>query len=380
MGWKGIEMLDPIINFFERIFHAIGRGIGFLVAGLLFPFMAAGRWYTSRGWIIRTSVGLFLLLLIVGYGHFIWTTQAWSGFNPDFVERYKLGERKVPAGIELPLAAGQTTKTCQRSAIVDVTADLIDQNVNQNAWVSSIPLYKAGLFGMDWDNTPFLDNKASFQRGVNQAIRRTTVELVDILARVRGTSGINPTLQKARSNMQYDESSWYVNFSPLGFRTPSPSVYRLAESELKAFNNELAACTSIFDTRADNLRDFMDRIANDIGTTSDILRRRSDEYNGGWFDTRADDRYWFAYGQLYGYYAILVAARADFSNVIAEKNLGTLWEVMIKQARTTLRIQPAIISNGAEDSWIMPNHLTTMGSHILRVRSNLVEIRSVIDR
>ena len=40
-------------------------------------------------------------------------------------------------------------------------------------------LYKTGLFGVDWDHTPFLDNKASFQRGINQAIRRTTVELVD---------------------------------------------------------------------------------------------------------------------------------------------------------------------------------------------------------
>ncbi len=373
-------MLDPIINFFERIFHAIGRGIGYGVAWLLFPFIAATHWYTSRGWILRGSVGLFLLVLIASYGHFIWTTQVWSGFNPDFVERYKLSERKVPAGAQLPLAAGQTTNTCQRSAIVDVTADLIDQNVNQNGWVSSMPLYKAGLFGMDWDHTPFLDNKASFQRGVNQTIRRTTVELVDILARVRGTSGINPKLQTARSNLQYDETSWYVNLSPFGLRTPTPSVYRLAESQLKEFNNELAACTSIFDTRADNLRDFMDRIASDIGTTSDILKRRSEEYNGGWFDTRADDRYWFAYGQLYGYYAILVAARADFSNVIVEKNLGTLWSEMTKQARSALRIQPAIISNGAEDSWIMPTHLATMGFYILRVRSNLVEIRSVIDR
>ena len=50
----------------------------------------------------------------------------------------------------------------------------------------------------------FLDNKASFQRGVNQAVRRTSVELVDTLARVRGTSGINTNLQDARSNLQFD--------------------------------------------------------------------------------------------------------------------------------------------------------------------------------
>ena len=71
---------------------------------------------------------------------------------------------------------------CVRSAIVDVTADLIDFNVNQNAWISSMLLYKLGLFGLEWDKTPWFDNKAAFQRGVNQAIRRTAVELVDALA------------------------------------------------------------------------------------------------------------------------------------------------------------------------------------------------------
>ncbi|MGO8506553.1 hypothetical protein AB9F35_34845, partial [Rhizobium leguminosarum] len=39
-------------------------------------------------------------------------------------------------------------KTCQRSAIVDVADDLTDFNVNQNAWISSMLLYKMGLFGI----------------------------------------------------------------------------------------------------------------------------------------------------------------------------------------------------------------------------------------
>ena len=50
-------------------------------------------------------------------------------------------------------------QTCRRSAVVDTTADLIDFNVNQNAWISSMILYKLGLFGIDWDSTPFFDNR-----------------------------------------------------------------------------------------------------------------------------------------------------------------------------------------------------------------------------
>ena len=86
-------------------------------------------------------------------------------------------------------------RTCARSAIADITADLTDFNVNQNAWISSMILYKLGLFGLDWDKTPFLDNKASFQRGIHEAVRRTTTELADNLGRVRTTSQIDADLQ-----------------------------------------------------------------------------------------------------------------------------------------------------------------------------------------
>ncbi len=381
-------MLDRITGFFRSIGSAIGRGFSVLAAGILWPFMAAHGWYQRRTWLVRLPVIAVIALFAVLYGYFVWQTQVWSGFNPNFVDQYRFSERKVAAGQEIPAdasaAAAATTaaapKTCQRSAIVDVTADLIDSNVNQNAWISSMLLYRMGLFGMDWDHTPFLDNKASFQRGVNQAVRRTSAELVDTLGRVRGTSGINSDLQDARGYLQYDEYSWYFGLDPFGPKTPTPSYYRTAIEKLRKFNTDLAGCNAVFDGRADNLLQFVDRIANDLGGTSDILAERSENHNFGWFDTRADDRFWFAYGQLYGYYAILTAARADFSQVVAERNLGALFGGTTKQFQAALRIQPAIISNGREDGWIMPSHLATMGFYMLRVRSNLVEMRAVLGR
>ncbi|MFN6985489.1 MAG: DUF2333 domain-containing protein, partial [Rhizobium oryzihabitans] len=86
------------------------------------------------------------------------------------------------------------------------------------------------------------------------------------------------------------------------------------------------------------------------------------------------------YGQLYGYYGVLSAAGSDFAQVIRERNLTNLWNDTLLQTRAALRIQPAIISNGEESGWIMPSHLATMGFYVLRVRSNLVELRSVLDR
>jgi hypothetical protein len=376
-------MLDRVAGFLRFIGRTIARWFSLLAAWAFWPFLAAHGWYQRRTWLVRIPIIALLALLVVLYGYFFWQTQVWTNFDPSFVNQYRLSERKVPAGQELPVAdsaPATAAKTCQRSAIVDVTADLTDFNVNQNAWISSMLLYRLGFFGIDWDHTPFLDNKASFQRGVNQAVRRTSAELVDTLGRVRGTSGINNDLQSARGNLQFDEYSWYFGLNPFGPKTPTPSYYRAAVQSLRKFNTDLANCDAIFDTRADNLIQFIDRIANDIGGTSDILAERSQNHNRGWFDTRADDRFWFAYGQLYAYYAILSAAQADFLQVVAERNLGAILAGTMKQFQAALRIQPAIISNGREDGWIMPSHLATMGFYILRVRSNLVETRSILDR
>ena len=98
-------------------------------------------------------------------------------------------------------------------------------------------LYKLGLFGIDWDDTPFFDNNASFQRGVNQALRRTAIELVDSLGRVRGTSLVDSSLQSARGNLQFDEFTWYFGLRPFGPKTPTPSFYRAAIKDLRAFND-----------------------------------------------------------------------------------------------------------------------------------------------
>jgi hypothetical protein len=382
-------MLNAIVSFFTRTFQAIGRGFGLVVAFVLRPFLWLGNWFVRRSVILKVVLGVFLLGLVVLYGYFFWTTQRWTGFDPDYARAYD-GAANAPE--EKPVTPGAgiissdkdteeaEARTCRRSLVVEATTDLVDFNVNQNPWISSMILYKLGLFGLSWDKTPYFDNKASFQRGVNQAVRRTAIELVDTLGRVRGTSQIDTDLQSARGALQFDESTWYFGWSPFGPKTPTPSFYRSAIKDLKKFNARLEKCEAVFDARADNLVQFVDRIASDIGATSAILRERSENYNSGWFDTRADDRFWFAYGQLYGYYGILKAARTDFADVIEQRRLGPLWDELEEQLRASLNIQPFVISNGAESGWLMPSHLATLGFYVLRVRSNLVEIRLVLDR
>ena len=374
-------MLDPIVSFFARVFQAIGRGLGLLVGVLLWPFLWLGRWYARRGWILRAVVGAVVAGIIGLYGYFFYVTQFWTNFNPDYPAA--LVQTRGTAGAGDPVSSSDATsagagQSCKPSAIAGIAAELVDFNVNQNAWISSMLVSKAGLLGIEWRNTPFFDNKAAFQLGINQVVRRTTTELVDTLGRVRGTSQIDQNLQDARTAMAWSETAWYIGWR--GPTRPSPSVFREGIEKLRAFNASLERCQATFDARADNLMQFLDRMAGDIGSTSDILRQRIEQSDAGWFDLRADDRFWFAYGQLYAYYGILVASRSDFASVIAERNLTTLWTRMEQNLRASLNVQPWIISNGNESSAIFPSHLATMGFNLLQVRSNLVELRSILDR
>ncbi|MEM7303543.1 MAG: DUF2333 family protein [Pseudomonadota bacterium] len=386
-------MLDPIIAFFTRIFALVGKGIGMVIGWFLWPFLAVHAWYKRQKWLIRVPVALLVLAIIVGYGYFFYATQFWHGYDRDYAKNLIKDAKLVSAGSRETSTATATglaedssdsaapAGRCEPSRMVSVTADLIDFSVNQNNWVPSMLLSKFGMFFItDWKSTPFMDNKAAFQLGVLQTLRRTSVELVDRLGRVRGTSSIDQNLQNTRQYLAYDEDSWYFSFEPFGPRSTAQANYRRGIVALRAFNKDLAACKANFDARPDNLLQFLDRVTSDIGSTSDILRRRMEASNAGWFDPRADDRFWFAYGQLYGYYGILTAARADFADVFQNRNLEQLWIRTEEQLRSSLNLTPAVISNGHESSWIMPTHLATMGFYLLRVRSNLVEIRDVLDR
>jgi hypothetical protein len=371
-------MLDPIINFFSRIFFLIGRSIGLVVAWILWPFLKVAAWYRSTAFLWQAIVGVILLAIVAAYSWFAYNAMTLPGYNPEFVEAYDLSDRKISAGEVVSSTASGSTRTCGRSAIVDVAADLTDFNVNQNSWMSSMLTYKSGLFGLSWDSTPFLDNKASFQRGIHAAIQRTSVELVDALGRVRGTSQIDPNLREARGQLSYDMGAWYFGLSPFGFKQSSPAAYRVGIRELRAFNERLVKCEATFDARADNLANFIDSVTNQIGSTSAKLDDRSKANNLGWFDTQADNNFWEAMGEIYAYHAFLHAAHADFEDIIATKALGANWEKMEIQMRTTLDLDPFIISNGREDGWMMPTHLTTLGFKILGVRTSLTEMRDIL--
>lgn len=302
------------------------------------------------------------------------------------------------AAVETEAGAG-AAKSCAPSQVVRMEQALIDILVNQNDWAPATPQFKIGVFGLlSWDQTPFFDNKASFQRGVIASVRRMSLELTDTLGRVRGTSGADPDLEAARGLLQLDERTWL--FNPFDARLPllassAASSYRKAIGQLGAYNAKLENCDALFDARADNLFQMLDRITKDIGSTVDQIARRSQsrsydvathsfvEATGnsrGWFDFRADNYFHEARGRMFALHGLMQAVRVDFAEVIAQRNLGDVWDRMEAHIAEAAALSPLIVSNGREDGMFTPAHLSAMAQNMLRARANMTELRDILAR
>lgn len=302
-----------------------------------------------------------------------------------------------PKAVLTASAAAPQTAECPRSRMVDMSVDILDQLVNRNDWAPGTPQYKIGYFGLlSFAATPFYDNKASFQSGALSAVRRVGIEMNDTLGRVRGTSAADPDLGAARSALQWNETAWLVNFDGNQLvSTSAAGAYRDAMASFEAYNTSLGTCDSLFDARADNLFQLLDRIANDLGSTIDRLAKRSqgtrydpkadvfvdaEGNNLGWFDMRADNIFSEARGQMYAYHGLLQAARVDFADTIQNRGLDAIWDLMEQHVAEAAVLSPLIISNGREDGFLMPDHLSVMAENMLRARTNIVEIREILDR
>lgn len=356
------------------------------------------RTVASIAW--RGAILLLLLLFVFWNAHFLWNVISTQGYTLAYPNSVLQPGGITASDEQSNMKGSANTRTCGRSQIVDIQSHLIDFLVNQNTWVPSMPQYKLGFFAvMSWEATPFFDNKASFQSGVLRALRRTAVELVDILGRTRGTSEVDKGLQAARGLLQYDEQTWWINpfdaERPLGPVQPSPMIYRRAISLYDKYNQRLDNCDALFDARADNLQQFLDRIANDIGSTADALAKRSqavrydatnNEFvdgegnNRGWFDTRADNFFMAASGQMYAYHGLIQGARLDFLDVITKRDLIDVWNRMEQHIAEAAALSPMIVSNGREDGLFMPAHLSVMAANILRARANMTELRDILKR
>lgn len=255
------------------------------------------------------------------------------------------------------------------SRAVAMAATLVDRETEY--WAANKPF---------WMPAAALDNMPNFQQGMVSAVSRFAVELGDFLARVRGSSSIDADVNRAVGFLKFDGTIWYWGQGNIIPMTKSETTYKRAIEALDTYNRNVAAGRATYDRRADNLIEFLNRVAADLGSSGASLYERAEVSSAGYFDTQADDVFYNVKGRLYGFYMILREVGVDFAPVIKEKQAGPVWDRMLDSLKLAAELDPLIVANGDEDSLFVPSHLISLESSLLRARTQLRELSDILQK
>lgn len=255
------------------------------------------------------------------------------------------------------------------SRAVSMAIALVDRETAENHWTPSDPFFFPGAL---------LTRMPAFQRGVMAALSRFSIEMYDQIGRTRGSSQADADLQKANGLLNYSPHVWMFDFSTSWLPTTSSRVqYRAGMQALKDYNLRLSRGNAVFERRADNLIETLNRIASDLGASSASIATFVETRSGLSFSGSAD-LFYHTKGRLYANYLLLRELRADFNDIIREKQLESAWTQMLKSFHDGMKLHNFLIFNAVPDSQFFPNHLATQGFFVMRARTQLYEVTNIL--
>ena len=231
-----------------------------------------------------------------------------------------------------------------------------------------------------WHPAAALSYMPNFQTGMMYAISRFAVELGDQLGRTRGSSAIDPDLDKAAGLLKTEPTRWFLSGGSILMSKPSDHLYLEGAEALRRYNQRLSDGNAVYDRRADNLIALLERISADLGASSAALDKRTLESNAGYFDSQADDLFMNIKGRVYGYYMLLRDVGVDFDAVIGDKQAAPIWAQMMGSLKVAAEMYPFIVANGAQDGLIVPSHLSAQGFYLLRARTQMKEVADALTK
>ena len=213
--------------------------------------------------------------------------------------------------------------------------------------------------------TALLDNMPNFQLGVLEVVRYNVRVVRDNLSRMRTTDRLDPSAEAAFNNLSNDPFKWWF--------PSAESKWKLAFTQMEAYNQNLASGKSHFYPRADNLIELLNqylslmggantRLINaprDMKTTLGIEEQKDRtapaqtvDIDIPWY--QIDDNFYYAQGVAYALHESFRAIRVEFNEVLMDKNSVTLIDKIL-EILGRCHFEPLIVFNGDPDS-IFANH------------------------
>ena len=214
--------------------------------------------------------------------------------------------------------------------------------------------------------TILLDNMPNFQIGELEVVRYNVRVLRDNLSRMRTTDKLDPYAEGAFTSLSNDPYKWWF--------PSAESKWKLGYNNLERFHQGLLAGKSHFYPRADNLVQLLDqytslmggantRLINaprDIKETLSLEEQKKEgaepprvvDIDIPWH--KIDDNFYYAQGVAYALYESFKAIRADFIDVLVDKNSVNLVDKILEDLGRC-NFEPLIVTNGDPES-IFANH------------------------
>lgn len=301
------------------------------------------RWRRFRLWALAA---LILIVFYYGLGSYLYYRV---DDDPDYA-------------VASPIQGG--------SHMVDMAAALIERETIAHAWQPDDPVFMPnGL----------LIHPAAFQAGLQGALARVSLELLDQIGRTRGSSRADPDLERAAGLLQFPPNIWYFDFSKSFLPTiTSEQQYRAARLALLSYNQRLAANNAVFDVRTDSLAATLKRIIVDLGSQSAMVDEHLRQ-TGPWpIDFDADRMFYQVKGRLYGYHMLLRELGRDYQEPIARNNLTAVWTQAMDTLREVGYMRPFFVIDGTPRDGIFANHLAFQGFYLKRAMVQLHEMAQVL--
>lgn len=208
----------------------------------------------------------------------------------------------------------------------------------------------------------FTDNVNSFQLGVLEITRRTTVILTDRISRTSSADALDKHLENAMNAFMISaDRYWFPS---------AESKYKEGLEELRAYADELTRGEARFYNRIDNLIPLLRSFEDLLGSCDENLVKTHEVDGSKVSHFMADDYFYYAKGVASALHTILQAVLVDYQEVLEVRRATEDMHQAIESLHHAMQIDPIYVTN-ADLSGILANHRANIASTISHAQSYL---------
>lgn len=333
---------------------------------------------SRRRWPISVSGlrlgGLVITVLAVGFYYWIGALVVQRiADDPNF------GPRAIAEGEHQTLA---------------MVAALIERETQTHHWVANDPAFLPG-----W----LLTRMAAFQQGIVGALAHTVASVAEQaqpgeaevletdagrtlwdglwsrreVDRAAAAKALHRDVRQTADLLASPGDAWILDLSKSFGRQPSAETqYGAARTLIESVNRRLADGSAVMPRDADLVTAIIDRFMADLDATLSGIEARITDPDGRGDGVSPDAHYYHIKGQVYAMALILRALGRDSADRLSDPVLAEAWTRALAHLTAAATLRPLIVSNGALDALLPPNHWVAQGYLLQQAALALADARA----